>query len=140
MDMSRYARAALASSALALVLALVACGGGDESVEPIITPAAPVASATASVAVDPEPPASSAPAASAPAATKPKAGGGDPTGLLECCVSLRQNAKSAPDDQKGAYERAADVCDGVVRSPQARQALGQVRSVLQSAKVPASCQ
>ena len=70
----------------------------------------------------------------------PKAGGGDPTGIRKCCAALRQNANSAPLDQKGSYLSAAAMCDGLVNSPQGRQALGALRGVLRGANMPASCQ
>lgn len=67
-------------------------------------------------------------------------GGGDPTGIRKCCSALRQNANSAPLDQKGSLLSAAAMCDGLVNSPQGRQALGAVRGMLKGAGVPASCQ
>ncbi|WP_050432560.1 hypothetical protein [Chondromyces crocatus] len=67
-------------------------------------------------------------------------GTGDPTGVRRCCQALRQNAASAPPEQKGAYLSAAAACDGLVNSPQGRQALGTLRSFLLGAQLPASCQ
>jgi hypothetical protein len=66
-------------------------------------------------------------------------GTGDPTGVRKCCQALRQNAKSAPPEQQGGLLAAAGICDGLVNSPQGRQALGTVRSVLKGANVPADC-
>jgi hypothetical protein len=69
-----------------------------------------------------------------------KAGGtGDPTGIAACCQALRQNAKSAPPHQQGAYIAAAGACDALRTNPQGRAALGQVRAMLLGANVPASC-
>jgi hypothetical protein len=71
----------------------------------------------------------------------PKATGtGDPTGMRKCCSALRQNANSAPLDQKGSYLSAAALCDGLVNSPQGKQALGAVRGLLKGASMPSSCQ
>ncbi|MBK9258801.1 MAG: acyltransferase [Polyangiaceae bacterium] len=71
----------------------------------------------------------------------PKAtGGGDPTGVRKCCAALRQNANSAPLDQKGSYLSAAAMCDGLVNSPQGRQALSAIRGVLRGANMPSACQ
>jgi hypothetical protein len=67
-------------------------------------------------------------------------GTGDPTGVRRCCSALRQNANSAPLDQKGSYLSAAAMCDGLVGSPQGRQALSAVRGVLKGANMPADCQ
>src|SRR5438046_2328115 len=50
-------------------------------------------------------------------------GTGDPTGIKKCCNALAQNANSAPPEQKGAYAAAAAACQGLVSSPQGRQAL-----------------
>lgn len=67
------------------------------------------------------------------------AGGGAPDGIKACCAALSQNANSAPLDQKGAYLQAAAICNGLASNPQARALLGQVRSALKGANVPASC-
>jgi hypothetical protein len=137
MTLARY-RSASFAAALALSLS-VGCGDKDEETEPVPAPVLPAASAE--VPVEPEPePSASAPAASASAAKPKAAGSGDPTGMRQCCVSLRQNAGSAPDDQKEAYGRAADTCDAMVKSPQGRQALSQVANILKSAKLPPACQ
>lgn len=66
-------------------------------------------------------------------------GGGDPTGVRACCSALRQNANSAPLDQKGTLLSAAALCDGLVNSPQGKQALSAVRGMLKGANMPASC-
>jgi len=69
-----------------------------------------------------------------------KLGTGDPTGIRRCCQALRQNVNSAPPEQKGAYIAAASACDGLVNSPQGRQALGTLRGILMGAQMPAACQ
>ncbi|HMY19830.1 MAG TPA: acyltransferase, partial [Polyangium sp.] len=76
--------------------------------------------------------------AAADAAVK-TGGGGDPTGVRACCNALRQNANSAPLDQKGTLLSAAAMCDGLVNSPQGKQALSAVRGMLKGANMPASC-
>ena len=67
------------------------------------------------------------------------AGGGDATGIAACCAALRQNAKSAPPQQAGAYLLAAGACDAVKNNPQGRAALGTVRAALAGASVPSTC-
>lgn len=67
------------------------------------------------------------------------AGGGDASGIAACCSALRQNASSAPPEQKGFYISAAAVCDGLKNDPQGRAVLGQVRALLMGANVPATC-
>ncbi len=71
---------------------------------------------------------------------KKATGGGDPTGVRKCCNALRQNANSAPPEQKGGYLAAAAACDGLVNSPQGRQALAGLRGLLLGAQMPAACQ
>jgi len=73
-------------------------------------------------------------------AGKKVVGNYDSTGIKACCNALRQNANSAPLDQKGTYLSAAGVCDGLVNSPQGRQALSAVRGMLKGANMPSSCQ
>lgn len=68
-----------------------------------------------------------------------KVTGGDGTGIAACCNALRQNAKSAPPEQQGAYMLAAGACDALRSNPQASAALGQVRAMLAGAAVPSSC-
>lgn len=67
------------------------------------------------------------------------AGGGDATGIAACCNALRQNAKSAPPQQAGAYLLAAGACDAIKNNPQGRAALGTVRAALAGASVPSTC-
>ncbi len=67
------------------------------------------------------------------------AGGGDATGIAACCAALRQNAKSAPPQQAGAYLLAAGACDAIKNNPQGRAALGTVRAALAGASVPSTC-
>lgn len=70
--------------------------------------------------------------------TKAATTGGD-AGIGPCCAALRQNANSAPLDQKSSLLIAAGVCDSLRSSPQGRAALGQVRAALRGAKMPSSC-
>ncbi len=60
-------------------------------------------------------------------------------GLGPCCAALRQNANSAPPDQKAMYLQAAAICDGLKNAPQAQMAIGQIRAALKSASMPSSC-
>jgi hypothetical protein len=69
-----------------------------------------------------------------------KVGGGDATGIKKCCAALAQNASSAPPEQKGAYLAAATACNGMINSPQGRQALAGLRGLLLGAQMPAACQ
>jgi len=71
------------------------------------------------------------------AAAKAATGTGD--GVSACCSALRQNAKSAPPQQQGAYLAAAGACDALRSNPQGAAALGQVRALLLGAGVPAAC-
>ncbi|EYF04979.1 hypothetical protein [Chondromyces apiculatus] len=64
-------------------------------------------------------------------------GGGD--GISACCAALQQNSASAPPEQKGFYISAAAACNSLRSNPDARAALNQVRALLASANVPASC-
>jgi hypothetical protein len=73
-------------------------------------------------------------------AGKKVVGTGDPTGVRKCCSALRQNANTAPPEQKGAYITAATACDGLVNNPQGRAALAQLRGLLLGAQMPAACQ
>ena len=71
--------------------------------------------------------------------TKTGTGTGDSSGIGACCSALRQNANSAPPEQKGALISAAAACDALRSNPQGRAALAQVRALLLGANVPASC-
>lgn len=64
---------------------------------------------------------------------------GDPTGLAACCRALRQNARSAPPDQRPYLIMAANVCDGMRRSPQGRAQLRALRASMRGARMPSSC-
>jgi predicted small lipoprotein YifL len=72
-------------------------------------------------------------------AKKASGGGGDATGIAVCCSALRQNSKSAPPHQQGAYITAAAACDAVRNDPRGRAALATVRAALMGANVPAAC-
>lgn len=117
------------------------CKGDPEETAPAAVPAPPP-TPTPLTTIAPEEPDAGADAATDAAedADAKKPGyGGDPTGIRACCSALRQNAKSAPPEQQGAYAAAAGVCSGLVGSPQGRQALAQVRAALAGAGVPAAC-
>lgn len=148
MNRTRYL-AALCAAVLPVTLAVMANGCGNKEKEDE-TPAV-----TATVAPTPTPPPTPAPMvpeedagsdasdagdAGDAAAKVGTGGGGDPTGMRKCCSALRQNANSAPPEQKASYLSAAGICDGLVNSPQGRQALGAVRAALLGAKMPAACQ
>ncbi len=64
-------------------------------------------------------------------------GGGDP--LSACCAALRQNANSAPPDQKNSLIQAAAICDGLRNSPQGKAGLSMIRGMLKGANMPSSC-
>lgn len=117
------------------------CKGDPEETAPAAVPAPPP-TPTPLTTIAPEEPDAGADAATDAAedADAKKPGyGGDPTGIRACCSALRQNAKSAPPEQQGAYMMAAGACDAVRNSPQGRAALSQVRAALRGANVPSSC-
>jgi hypothetical protein len=130
----------------ALALAVQGCSNKDEetppaqpSAAPTPTPA-PTPSAPVVLKTEGEDAGADATDDAADASdAAPKAGGGDPTGVRACCNALRQNANSAPLDQKGSLLSAAAMCDGLVNNPQGRQALSAVRGLLKGANMPASC-
>ncbi|APR82228.1 Hypothetical protein A7982_07577 [Minicystis rosea] len=62
---------------------------------------------------------------------------GDTSGLGPCCAALRQNARSAPPDQRGYLLTAAAVCDGLRNNPQGRAMAAQMRAQLRGAALPA---
>ncbi|MFT3766448.1 MAG: hypothetical protein QM820_13185 [Minicystis sp.] len=64
---------------------------------------------------------------------------GDPTGLAACCAALRQNARSAPPEQRSYYLTAAAVCDGLRNNPQGRQMIAQMRQQLRGTPMPGAC-
>jgi hypothetical protein len=105
----------------------------------VATPTA-AASPTAVAPIVPEEPDAGADAADAEADVKKATGGGDPTGIRKCCSALAQNANSAPPEQKAYYMSAAAACNGMVNSPQGRQALASLRGLLMGASMPAACQ
>lgn len=107
---------------------------------PLVTTPAPDPTPTTQLVPEEDAGADAAADAEADAGKKVVTGGGDPTGIRNCCAALRQNAKSAPPEQQGAYLAAASACDGLVNSPQGRQALATLRGLLLGAQLPASCQ
>lgn len=132
----------------ALAFAAQGCGNKDKDNEVPAQPSAvptptPTPSAAPPVELKTEEDAGADAADTADAsdgAVKASGTGADPTGVRRCCQALRQNANSAPLDQKGPMLSAAAMCDGLVNSPQGRQALVAVRGLLKGASVPSSCQ
>lgn len=129
----------------ALAFAVQGCEKKEEDTPPPVasTPAptpTPSAAEPVKLATEEDAGSDAADDADAADAAKPTGGGGDPTGIRKCCAALRQNANSAPLDQKGSLLSAAALCDGLVNSPQGRQALSSVRGMLKGAGVPAQCQ
>lgn len=146
MNHSRFLTALCAAVfPFALALAVQGCGKNDEDAplpQPSAAPTpAPTPSAAPPVVLKTEEDAGvdAGEDAAADAAVK-ATGTGDPTGIRKCCAALRQNANSAPLDQKGSLLSAAAMCDGLVNSPQGKQALVAVRGLLKGASMPASCQ
>ena len=147
MNHSRFLTA-LCAAVLPFALAITAqgCGKNDDDATPPTPSAAPTPAPTPSAAppmvlTTEEDAGADAADASDAADAAPKATGvGDPTGMRKCCAALRQNANSAPLDQKGSLLSAAAMCDGLVNSPQGKQALGAVRGLLKGASMPSSCQ
>lgn len=64
---------------------------------------------------------------------------GDPTGLAACCAALRQNARSAPPEQRHYLLTAAAVCDSMRHNPQGRAMIAQLRQQARGAHLPAAC-
>ncbi len=146
MNHSRFLTA-LCAAVLPFALALSVQGcTKDEDATPPVPSAAPTPAPTPSAAppvvltTEEDAGADAADASDAADAAPKATGGGDPTGIRKCCAALRQNANSAPLDQKGSLLSAAAMCDGLVNSPQGKQALGAVRGLLKGASMPASCQ
>jgi hypothetical protein len=67
------------------------------------------------------------------------AGGAGAGGLGPCCAALRQNANSAPPDQKAGLIQAAAICDGLRNNPQTSVAIAAIRGALRGANMPSSC-
>jgi hypothetical protein len=133
--------------ALLFPLAVVALSNGckkeDEDLPPPVASAVPPAptpspAPIATIMPEEDAGADAAPDAEADAGKK-VVSTGDPTGVKKCCAALAQNANSAPPEQKGAYMAAAAACNGLVSSPQGRQALAGLRSMLMGAQMPAAC-
>ncbi|WP_437878362.1 acyltransferase [Sorangium sp. So ce513] len=129
---------------LAVALVSNGCKKEEEELPPIPPPPvepAPAPTPTPTTQIVPEEDAGVADADVADAdAGKKVVGTSDPSGIRKCCAALRQNAKSAPPEQQGAYLAAASACDGLANSPQGRQALSTLRGILLGAQMPASCQ
>ena len=128
----------------ALAFVVQGCDKKDEDVAPAVpsatTPPPPPSATAPPVQLKVEEDAGMVADAADASDAAPKAtGGGDPTGIRRCCSALRQNANSAPLDQKGSYLSAAAMCDGLVNSPQGRQALSAVRGILKGANMPGDC-
>lgn len=131
--------------ALAFPLVVVVSNGCKDKEEDVPPPVASVAPAPAPTptpvaTIMPEEDAGvdAAPDAEADAGKK-VTGTGDSTGIKKCCAALAQNANSAPPEQKGGYLAAAAACNGLVSSPQGRQALASLRGLLLGAQMPAAC-
>lgn len=128
---------------LAVALVSNGCKKEEEELPPIpAAPPVPTPDPTPTTQIVPEEDAGAdadADVADADAGKK-VVGTGDPSGIRKCCAALRQNAKSAPPEQQGAYLAAASACDGLANSPQGRQALSTLRGILLGAQMPASCQ
>jgi hypothetical protein len=130
-----------------LPVLVAACANGckkeDEELPPaptaVVAPP-PVSSPPPVAPIVPEEPDAGADAADAEADAKKVTGTGDPTGVRKCCQALAQNANSAPPEQKAYYLSAAAACNGMVASPQGRQALASLRGMLMGASMPAACQ
>jgi hypothetical protein len=146
MNDSRFLTALCAAiMPFALAIAVQGCDKKDEDTPPPQPSAAPTPAPTPSAAppvvLKTEEDAGVDASEDAAADAAPKVTGtGDPTGIRKCCAALRQNANSAPLDQKGSLLSAAAMCDGLVNSPQGKQALVAVRGLLKGASMPASCQ
>ena len=135
----------LAAALFPLVLAGVTngCGNKEEDTVPTAAPApTPTPTPTPTpAAMVPEEDAGPDASDGGDAGDAGKAvGTGDPTGIRKCCNALAQNQKSAPPDQQLAYGAAIAACNGLVNSPQGRQALSSVRAALRGASAPAACQ
>jgi hypothetical protein len=134
--------------ALAFPLAVAVVSNGcsnkeEDAPPPVAAPIpAPVASPAPVATIMPEEDAgadAAADAADDADAGKKVVGTGDATGVKKCCAALAQNANSAPPEQKGAYLAAAAACNGMISSPQGRQALASLRGLLLGAQMPAAC-
>ena len=128
---------------VAVVFVANGCKGEEEEVPPPATTTTttppPVTTTTATLTPEEDAGVDAGEDADAGDAGK-KVGTGDPTGVRRCCQALRQNANAAPPEQKGGYLAAAAACDGMVNSPQGRQALSTLRTFLLGAQLPAACQ
>lgn len=128
---------------LAMAVTLNGCGNKEEDLPPIPSAApAPEPTPTPVATVMPEEDAGvdAGEDAADGDGGKKATGGGDSTGIRKCCNALAQNANSAPPEQKGGYMAAAAACNGLVNSPQGRQALAGLRGLLLGASMPAACQ
>ena len=125
-------------------LALLSTGCPKKDSDPVPTAAvsaAPAPTPSAPVVVAPEEDAGSDAGADAGVdAGHHAGGGGDPTGIKKCCQALRNNAQSAPLDQRPALLGAAGMCEGMVNNPQGRTALAALRGMLRGASMPSACQ
>jgi hypothetical protein len=136
----------LGAALFPLVLAVVTNGCGKDKEEDTVPTAAPTPTPTPTPAPTPaamvpeEDAGPDADAGDADAGDAKPVGTGDPTGIRKCCNALAQNQKSAPPDQQLAYGAAIAACNGLVNSPQGRQALSSVRAALRGASAPAACQ
>lgn len=79
------------------------------------------------------------PAASESPAGEPSSRPRMRTSVRACCSALRQNANSAPAEQKSAYMAAASACDALAKSPDGREQLSSLQPYLMGASMPAAC-
>jgi len=148
--MNKRARYFTVVCAALLPFALLALQGGctkkeTEDTTPSATappepPPAPTPTAPAVIVPEEDAGADAADDADADAGKKVVTGGGSYSTISKCCAALRQNANSAPPEQKGAYMAAASACEGLKNTPVAQQAFSQIRSFLMGAKMPGACQ
>lgn len=128
---------------LAIAVAAQGCKGCDkeaEEAQPTVPVPAPQPAPTPVTTIEPVAEDAGADADAPDADAGPKVvGTGDPTGIKKCCQALAQNAKSAPPEQQAGYAAAAAACNGLVNSPQGRQALAGLRSFLVGGGLPAAC-
>jgi hypothetical protein len=132
--MSKALALALSRAALALILTSAAGCKKDEPPPPLPEPK-PVETAEAPLELKPED-------AGAPVQEKaaPKPAARKPSGLAQCCAALRQNAANAPEPTKGYMNSAAQACDMAAALGQDKQSVvGQIRTALKGAGLPADC-
>lgn len=127
---------------LTIALLCAGCEGCQTADETAETAAPPPPSAPPPPVVDVEPEVDAGDAqdaGEADAGQKKPATIFDPAGIRRCCDALEQNAKSAPPNLVGAYQAASATCRGIKASPQARQQIAALSTMLMGAGLPAAC-